>query len=87
MRQYEDALPAAREMSDGYFAIVGTGILGRIELALGNLEAAGSYLRDLPANLDSQGINDPVATVWADTIETLAALGEVDLRPRLSRAV
>ncbi len=75
----EDALPAAREMSDGYFAIVGTGILGRIELALGNLEAAGGYLRELPASLDSQGINDPVATVWADTIETLVGLGDTAL--------
>jgi ATP/maltotriose-dependent transcriptional regulator MalT len=54
------------------------GVLGRLELALGNLDAAGSYLRDLPGRLLAAGINDPTATAWADAIETLVALGELD---------
>jgi DNA-binding CsgD family transcriptional regulator len=54
------------------------GVLGRLELALGNLEAAGGYLRDLPDRLTSRGWNDPTLTVWADAIETLIGLGEVE---------
>jgi DNA-binding CsgD family transcriptional regulator len=53
-------------------------VLGRVELALGNIEAAGRYLRDLPGRLISLGINDPGAPVWPDAIETLVALGELE---------
>ncbi len=53
------------------------GVLGRVELALGNLETAGGYLRDLPDRLASQGWNDPTVPVWTDAIETLIALGEL----------
>ena len=53
------------------------GVLGRVELALGNLEMAGGYLRDLPDRLASQGWNDPTVPVWTDAIETLIALGEL----------
>ena len=63
-------------MSDGYFVIASTGVLGRIELALGNLVAAGSHLRDLPRILLERGITDPANPVWADAIETLASLEE-----------
>jgi DNA-binding CsgD family transcriptional regulator len=51
--------------------------LGRLELALGNLEVAGGYLRDLPGQLLAGGVNDPTLTVWADAIETLLCLGVV----------
>ena len=50
-------------------------MLGRLELALGNLEAAGGYLRELPGRLLAGKMNDPTLTVWADAIETLAAWG------------
>ena len=36
-------------------------------------------MRDLPARLLAAGYNDPVNPVWADSIETLAALGELEL--------
>jgi DNA-binding CsgD family transcriptional regulator len=71
-------LAAARAMSDEFFAISSLAALGRLELALGNLEAAGDYLRDLPRQLITLGINDPGAPVWADSIETLIALGELE---------
>ena len=74
----EEGLAAAQSMSDEYFAIASIGVLGRLELALGNLDAAGGYLRELPQRLISLGINDPAAPVWADAIETLIALGELD---------
>ena len=54
------------------------GVLGRLELALGNLEAAGGYLRDAPGRLLAGGLNDPTQPVWADAIETLIALGELE---------
>jgi DNA-binding CsgD family transcriptional regulator len=74
----EEGLAAARARSDEYFAISSLAVLGRLELALGNLDAAGGYLRELPPRLVSLGINDPGAPVWADAVETLIALGEVE---------
>jgi DNA-binding CsgD family transcriptional regulator len=62
--------------SNKFFATQCLGSLGRLELALGNLEAAAGHLRELPAQLLAGGINDPTLPVWADTIETLTALGE-----------
>lgn len=74
----EEALAYSRAMSNEIFIIVILGVLGRLELALGHLEEAGDYLRELPARLLAGGANDPTLTVWADAIETLTALGEVD---------
>jgi DNA-binding CsgD family transcriptional regulator len=62
-----------------HYTVLALGSLGRIELALGNLESAGEYLRELPARLLAGGMLDPMAVVWADTIETLTALGELEL--------
>ena len=36
------------------------------------------YLRELPGRLLAGGLNDPTAPVWADAIETLIALGELE---------
>lgn len=74
----QGGLGAAQAMSDEYFAISSIAVLGRLELALGNVDAAGDYLRDLPQRLSSLGINDPAAPMWADAIETLTALGELE---------
>ena len=54
---------------------------------LGNLEAAGDYLRELPGPLLAAGMNDPTQPVWADAIETLIALGELERARALPRAV
>ena len=74
----EESLAFAQASSNRHFTIYSLGALGRLELALGNLEAAGSILRDLPERLLAGGLNDPTAPVWADTIETLIALGELE---------
>jgi tetratricopeptide (TPR) repeat protein len=63
--------------SSELFSILTLGVLGRLELALGNFEAAGRYLRDLPGRLLAAGSNDPALPVWADAIETLITLGEL----------
>ena len=57
--------------------LITLGVLGRLELALGNLEAAGGTFASCRGGC-LQGVNDPTQTVWADAIETLIALGELD---------
>jgi ATP/maltotriose-dependent transcriptional regulator MalT len=74
----EMGLARSQAMSDEFFAISSQGVLGRLELELGNLDAAGGHLRDLPARLLSRGLNEPTAPMWADAIEALIALGELD---------
>ena len=64
--------------SEGIVTLPALGVLGRVELALGNLEAAAGYLRDLPGHLVALGWDDPTNPVWGDAIETLIALGELE---------
>jgi DNA-binding CsgD family transcriptional regulator len=71
-------LTLATARAYGTFAILALGVLGRLELALGNLPAAADYLRDLPGRLLAGGMNDPTIPLWADAIETLGALGELE---------
>jgi DNA-binding CsgD family transcriptional regulator len=72
------ALAAADEMSDREWTILTLGVLGRLELLLGDVEAALGYMRGLPAQLLSTGYEDPTAPVWADAIEALVAGGELE---------
>jgi len=53
-------------------------VLGRLELTLGDLHAAGRYLSDLPGQLLRSGLRDPTQPIWADAIETLIALGQLE---------
>jgi DNA-binding CsgD family transcriptional regulator len=53
-------------------------VLGRVELMLGNLELAGENMREIPERLVRGEMNEPTLPVWADAIETLVALGELD---------
>ena len=73
----EEALSHARIGSELY-TNVAEAVLGRVDLMLGNLEAAGDRLRGLPDRLVVRGMNDPTFPLWADLFETLAALGEID---------
>ncbi len=74
----EEALGYSQANSDEFFTIASLGVLGRVELALGNLEAAGNYLRELPGLLIAGGVNDPASPIWADAIETLITLDELE---------
>ena len=74
----EMGLEHARAHSNEIFTLVNLGVLGRLELVRGDLKAAGRCLHDLPARLLAGGVNDPTLTVWADSIETLIALGELE---------
>jgi DNA-binding CsgD family transcriptional regulator len=73
-----EGLRISEEVSDEVNAFLCRGVLGRLELALGDLESAGDHLRDFPGRALSLGYNDPTAPFWADAIETLVALGELD---------
>jgi ATP/maltotriose-dependent transcriptional regulator MalT len=74
----EEALAFSEATAKDHYTVLTLGVLGRLELELGNLEAAGGYLRDLPARFLAGGMNDPTLIIWADTIETLVGLGELD---------
>jgi len=76
-RRAEQALEAGRATASEIFTVESLGVLGHLELALGNVEAAAGYLRELPGRLVSLGWNDPSSPLWPDTIETLVALGEL----------
>ncbi len=73
-----EVLALAQDVAYEMFAIETIGVLGRLELELGDLEAAAHHLRDLPGRLVAGGIRDPALPVWADSIEALVGLGELD---------
>ena len=80
-------LAIARARSGDFFTIAQLAALGRVELALGNLEAADGYLHDLPGRLLAAGTKDPTNVAWADAIETLRRRGRARRGPLLPRAV
>ena len=74
----EEGLASARASAYELSVTMILAVLGRLELELGDVEAAGGYLRELPGKLLAGGMNDPTLTVWADAVETLVALGEIE---------
>jgi DNA-binding CsgD family transcriptional regulator len=80
-----EGIALARVIRDERMLIGTLAALGHLELALGDLEAADARLRDLPSRLLRTGHRNPVNGPWADAIETLIGLGELDLaRERLA---
>jgi DNA-binding CsgD family transcriptional regulator len=75
----EKGLAWALETSSPLFAIHAQAALGHLELALGNSEAAAERLRGLPGELLAGGGTDPALPLWADAVESLIAVGELDL--------
>jgi DNA-binding CsgD family transcriptional regulator len=80
-RAGERGVALAAAAGDETFRLRIGGILGFLELSLGNLEAAASHLRDLPARLVEMGWNEPAIAlpVWPDAIEALIGVGELEL--------
>jgi DNA-binding CsgD family transcriptional regulator len=74
----EHSLVYSQGLSNEIFSLLILGVLGRLELVQTRLPEAADYLRDLPARLLAGGVNDPMLTVWADAIEVLIALGEIE---------
>src|SRR5262249_3764565 len=73
-----EALETAEAMGDQEWKSLALGVLGRVELALGNVDAAAGYLRDPPAELLSRGYRDPAAPRWGDAMEALIAAAELE---------
>src|SRR5262249_21505794 len=73
-----EAMETAEAMGDQEWRALALGVLGRLELALGNVEAAANYLRDPPEELLSRGYRDPAAPLWGDAIEALIAADELE---------
>ena len=73
-----ESLAISQLASNELFTIICMGNLGRIELALGNLEAAAGYLGELPERLLAMGMRSPTFAVWTDAIETLISVGELE---------
>src|SRR5262249_38322486 len=73
----QEALRIAQAMSKEPFIGLCLGALGRLELALGNLEAAAAYLRGFSGQLVPGRLYDPADPVWSDAIETMVAIGEL----------
>jgi len=72
-----DAL--ARVAGDEIFPIWNAAILGHLDLARGDVDAASRRLGGLPGRLLEIGWNDPADPIWADAIESLVATGDVAL--------
>ena len=73
-----EGLAQSEAIGNEAFRLLCLGVLGRLELALGDVRAAGGYLRELPGRLLASGMNDPTQPIWADAIETLIVLGELE---------
>jgi DNA-binding CsgD family transcriptional regulator len=71
-----DALAVARELGSTSFLGLCHGALGRLEFALGDLDAAAAHFARTAIELELDR-GDPTDPVWSDAIETLIARGQV----------
>jgi DNA-binding CsgD family transcriptional regulator len=78
----EEGVAEMDALGNEIFSLLSHAALGRLEFALGNTQAAGRYLSDVPGRLIASGLNDPTQPVWADAIDTLITLGGLE-RARL----
>jgi ATP/maltotriose-dependent transcriptional regulator MalT len=75
----EEALRLSESGGDVLFTLHNLGVLGHLELALGDLDSAGGNLRELPKRLLEGGWSNPSAeSIWPDAIETLLGLGQTE---------
>jgi DNA-binding CsgD family transcriptional regulator len=74
----ETGLAFARSTGHEFFALMCIASLGRLELALGNVHAAGEHFPEVASRLLANGFHDPTMPVWPDAIETLVALGDLE---------
>jgi DNA-binding CsgD family transcriptional regulator len=72
-----DAIAVAHALCSTLFVGLCHGALGRLEFALGDLDAAAAHFARTPHELELESRNDPTDLVWSDAIETLIARGRV----------
>jgi DNA-binding CsgD family transcriptional regulator len=74
----EQALATIEPSTDASLALFCRGAIAHLELVLGDLDVAAEQLRGVSGVLHPGKIYDPTDAIWADAIETLIALGELD---------
>ena len=68
----------AERSSDPPYVVLHKALLGSLDLALGEYAAAASRLRPLLTRLNVLGVRPATQSIWADTMEALTAVGELD---------
>jgi DNA-binding CsgD family transcriptional regulator len=68
----------AERSGDPPYVVLHKALLGSLALALGEYAAAASSLRPLLSRLNVLGIRPATQAIWADTVEALTAVGELD---------
>ena len=74
----------AERSGDPPYVVLHKALLGSLALALGEYAAAASSLRPLLSRLNVLGIRPATQSIWADTVEALAAVGELDEAAKVS---
>ncbi len=74
----EEALRLFESARSVFLTLLEQAVLGHLELALGNLDSADGYLRELPRRLLDGGWCAPPPSIWPDAIEALLGLGETE---------
>ncbi|HYN69364.1 MAG TPA: LuxR C-terminal-related transcriptional regulator [Candidatus Eisenbacteria bacterium] len=82
-RDAHAALEVAHRVGDALFEIDASTVLGFVELSLGNVPEAASWLAPLPDRLLGLGYRDPTHQAWSPATEALVAAGQLDLARRL----
>jgi DNA-binding NarL/FixJ family response regulator len=68
----------ARRTGDEPFVVMHAALLGSIELATGQHQAAAARFRPLLSQMKVLGIRPSAQAIWADAAEALAAAGDLD---------
>jgi DNA-binding NarL/FixJ family response regulator len=66
------------EIGDGFDCVRAAGLLGSLELSLGNAATAVEYLRPAIARLRDGGWRDPWADMKPNAVEALVAVGDLE---------
>ena len=74
-----DGVEAASGIGDEMFGPAAIAALGHAELVAGDPERAARYLRELPERMLRAGGQGAMLSGWADAIEALIRIGELDL--------
>jgi len=77
----------AAHSGDQPFVVMHEALLGSLDLALGNCPAAASRLADVLSEMHLLGVRPAAQAIWADSVEALAAVGELAEAERICGAL
>jgi DNA-binding CsgD family transcriptional regulator len=73
-----ESLAIAEAVSDSLFALQSRTVLGFVALSCGDAVEADRVLRTLPAWLQANGWHEPTDFAWANAIEAMIGVGDLD---------